>query len=163
MKLSEQGIAMIKGFEGCVLKAYRCPANVLTIGYGHTGPDVTKGLLWTQQQADEAFLADVERFERLVDTSLPPGDLCRLGPSDGTQARFDALVSLTFNIGPGLPPEHPKGPSGYLGSTLLRRLRAKDLMGAAEQFTVWNKAGGAFNKGLLQRRTREMRIFLVGY
>lgn len=151
MKLSEQGIAMIKGFEGCVLKAYRCPANVLTIGYGHTGPDVTKGLMWTQQQADEAFAADVERFERGVSTDL--SGVCPLLSGAALPERFDALVSLAFNI----------GMQAFHKSTLLKRLHADDLAGAAEQFTVWNKANGAFNKGLLQRRTREMRVFLVGY
>lgn len=146
MKLSKQGIAMIKGFEGCRLKAYQCAAKRWTIGYGHTGPDVTKGLMWTQQQADGAFLADVERFERGVTTALN-------GTTGCVAHRFDALVSLAFNI----------GMQAFHKSTLLKRVMACDLDGAAEQFTRWNKAGGKFNPGLLQRRTKEMRIFLVGH
>ena len=154
MKLSKQGADMIKGFEGCVLKAYRCPANVLTIGYGHTGPDVTKGLLWTQQQADEAFAADVERFERGVSTAVGHAIWCEaVEPYAVEQDRFDALVSLAFNI----------GMQAFHKSTLLKRLMACDLDGAAEQFTVWNKAKGKFNPGLLARRTKEMRIFLCGH
>ena len=156
MKLSKQGNELIKSFEGLRLKAYRCDGGKWTIGWGHTGPEVKKGLVWTRQQADDAFDKDTDRFESAV-TALAWSSL--EGASDGCRAtltgQFDALVSLAFNIG--------TGEEGFAGSTLLKRLRASDIIGAAEQFTRWNKAGGKFNPGLLARRTKEMRIFLCGH
>lgn len=145
MKLSPQGNDLIKGFEGCRLKAYLCDAGVWTIGWGHTGPEVRKGLVWTQQQCDEAFDADTDRFESAVSRLQRKPTV--------VQHQFDALVSLAYNIGTG----------GFATSTLLRLLNEGKTGAAAEQFTRWNKAKGKFNKGLLQRRTTEMRVFLVGH
>ncbi len=152
MKLSQQGVDLIKSFEGCRLKAYLCDAGVQTIGWGHTGPEVVKGLVWTQQQADDAFDKDTDRFEAGVWSELKGNELLALSMTAG---KFDALVSLAFNIG--------LGPKGFGGSTLLRLLLEGRHFDAAEQFTRWNKAGGKFNPGLLARRTKEMRIFLVGH
>lgn len=171
MKLSQQGNDLIKSFEGCRLKAYLCDAGVWTIGWGHTGPEVRKGLVWTRQQADDAFDVDTDRFESCVSTELNGVTLAKASYTADAEvarqtvrdmwpavealavARFDALVSLAFNI----------GEQAFSDSTLLRLLRAGDVMAAAEQFTRWNKAGGKFNPGLLARRTKEMRIFLVGH
>jgi lysozyme len=66
VKLSETGAALIKEFEGLELGAYRDSGNVLTIGYGHTGPDVTEDLKITKERADELFSQDVKKFEEGV-------------------------------------------------------------------------------------------------
>lgn len=141
MKTSDKGIKMIRTFEGCVLKTYRCAANVLTIGVGHTGPDVVEGLVWTQAQADAALAKDLERFEAAVNVAVKV---------PLTQMQFDACVSLAFNI----------GVLGFASSTLVKKLNAHDTVGAARQFTVWNRAGGQYNASLNARRTAELCCFL---
>lgn len=143
MKLSTKGAAAIKRYEGCRLQAYKCPAGVWTIGYGHTGADVTEGESWTWEQADSAFLADVAKFEHGVRQSI------RFQPSQG---QFDALVSLAFNIGLG----------AFNTSTLLQKLNGGDIVGAACQFVRWCKIGGVYNEGLALRRASELYTFAQG-
>lgn len=141
MQTSDAGRAMIAGFEGLRLTAYRCPAGVLTIGYGHTGPDVKPGLVITQQQAENLLAADLARFERGVSEMCAGLSL--------TQGQFDALVSFAYNLGLG----------ALAGSTLMRLLRAGDVQGAARQFDRWNKAGGKVLPGLVKRRAAERDLF----
>jgi lysozyme len=139
-RISPAGLLAIRKFEGCVLRAYQDVGGVWTIGVGHTGPDVIKGLVWTQEQADAELASDVERFEIAVSTA------CKVPL---TQGQFDSLVSLAFNIGAG----------AFMSSTLVRKLNAGDLAGAAAQFVVWNRAAGVFNPGLLSRRAAELWTF----
>ncbi len=68
MKTGQAGIDLIKKYEGCRLDAYKCPAGVWTIGYGHTG-DVQPGQQITQAQADAILIVDLERFEKKVNNS----------------------------------------------------------------------------------------------
>ncbi len=142
MKTSDSGIALLKQFEGCELKAYRDSVGVLTIGYGHTGPDVHVGSIWTQQAADNQLKTDLEHFEHgvLNYVKVPL-----------TQNQFDALVCLTYNIGLG----------NFGHSTLLRNLNAGNYQLAAEQFPVWCHAGGKTLKGLVKRREAEKELFLT--
>lgn len=140
MRTSPAGIETIKRFEGCVLSAYRCAAGVCTIGYGHTGPDVTDGITWTAGRADAALAADLGRFERAVEAAVT---------SPMTQGQFDALVSLAFNI----------GTKAFAESTLVKKFNAGDIPGAGRQFTVWNRVKGVFNPALLERRTAELWMF----
>lgn len=140
MKLSTKGLDLIKRFEGCALKAYKCPAGVWTIGYGHTGPDVTAGLTITQSMADDLLKRDVARFER--------GVFALVG--DTTQGRFDALVSFAFNLGLG----------ALSGSTLIKLHKAANYALAADQFKRWNKAGGRVLTGLVKRRAAEREVYL---
>ncbi|MGR2678743.1 lysozyme [Chromobacterium haemolyticum] len=141
MKTSANGIKLIQQFEGLRLKAYQDAVGVWTIGYGHTGPDVTPGLVITQAQADALLARDLSRFEsgvtRLVQVPL-------------NQNQFDALVCFSFNLGLG----------ALQGSTLLRLLNAGDYAGAAAQFPRWNKAGGKVLPGLTRRRVAEQALFL---
>ncbi|WP_019099941.1 lysozyme [Chromobacterium haemolyticum] len=141
MKTSDAGIALVKSFEGLKLIAYKCPAGVWTIGYGHTGPDVTPGQVITQAQADALLARDLERFEAGV---------ARLVKVPMTQNQFDALVCFSYNLGLG----------ALQGSTLLRLLNAGDYAGAAAQFPRWNKAGGKELPGLTRRRSAEHALFL---
>ncbi len=91
MELSQKIKQMIKGWEGCKLTAYRCPAGVLTIGYGHTGADVTPGKSITQAEADRLFDNDIRKF---ADKVAPLFSGVTLNNN-----QFDALVSLSYNIG----------------------------------------------------------------
>ena len=139
MQISKAGLDLIKQFEGLYLQAYRCPAGVPTIGYGHTA-GVAMGQTITQQQADDYLRRDVRQFERAVErqVSVPL-----------TQGQFDALVSFAFNLGEG----------ALAQSTLLRLLNAGDYAGAAAQFDRWNKAGGRVLPGLVRRRAAERALF----
>lgn len=132
---------MIMKHEGCKLKAYVCPAGVLTIGYGHTGKDVKAGMEITQAEAERLLLSDMDKFcaavERLVKVKL----------SDN---QFAALVSLCFNIGDG----------AFGKSTLLKKLNAGDIIGATQEFPKWNKGGGKVLPGLVKRREDEQRLFI---
>lgn len=141
-KTGPRGLALIKSFEGLRLQAYTCPAGVLTIGYGSTGPHVRPGMRITEQQADALLLSDLSRFEAAV-TGAVRVPL--------TQAQFDALVSFTFNV----------GVAALRSSTLLRKLNAGDYAGAAAEFARWNKAGGKVLAGLTRRRAAERALFEV--
>ena len=140
MNISEIGIQLIKNFEGCVLKAYKCPAGVWTIGYGHTS-GVKEGQTITKEQAEEFLKQDLNRFEitvnNLVNVPL-------------NQNQFDALVSFCYNL----------GPNNLKNSTLLKLLNKKDYLGAADQFDRWVYAGGKKLPGLEKRRAAEKELFL---
>lgn len=141
MKTSAKGIALIQQFEGLELKAYRCPANVLTIGYGHTGPDVIPDECITKERAIEILKADLVKFERGVAEAIT---------QPLTQPRFDALVALAFNI----------GIAALKGSTLAKLANAGKWAEAGEQFLRWDKAGGKVLAGLTRRRKAERALFL---
>jgi len=138
-----KGMALTELFEGCRLTAYQDQVGVWTIGYGHTGSDVTPGLTITQAQAQALLARDVSRAVACVNNSV----LVRL-----TQEEFDALVDFVFNVGAG----------AFRGSSLLRYLNAGDLAGAAAQFVLWSHAGGAVNSGLMRRRQAEVALFNSG-
>lgn len=140
MNISEAGLDLIKHYEGLRLDAYRCPAGVWTIGYGHTGPDVHDGLTITNERADELLRADIMRFEEGVEKSAP----------NCTQGQFDALVSFAFNLGLG----------NLRSSTLLRLHNAGDFAEAAAQFIRWDRAGGRELPGLQARRKAEAALYL---
>ena len=117
MNISSKGIELIKRFEGCRLKAYKCPAGVWTIGYGHTN-NVRPDDVITQEEAEELLKRDIKVHEdnvkRLVKSSL-------------TQGQFNALVSFEYNIGYG----------AFANSTLLKLLNAQNYDAAAKQFIRW--------------------------
>ncbi len=141
MKLSPAGLALLKSFESCRLTAYQDQGGVWTIGWGHTGPEVVEGLVWTQAQADAQLAVDVwSRAERIVTMLVPVPQ----------QNQFDALADLCYNIGAG----------NFCSSTLVRLWNAGDAAGAAEQFLVWDKVNGAENAGLARRRAAERALFL---
>ncbi len=138
-RIGPKGLALIKRFEGLRLTAYKCPADVPTIGYGSTGPHVRMGMTITEAEAEKLLTDDLERFERGV---------ARVGGTM-TPGQFSALVSFAFNLG-----------LGALGtSTLLKRHLAGDYAGAAEQFGRWVKAGGRMLQGLITRRAAEAALY----
>jgi len=141
MQISETGLELIRSHEGLRLNAYVCPGGKLTIGYGHTGPDVKPGLKISQDKADQLLRNDTKRFEKSVN---------ELVTVPMTQGMFDALVSFAYNLGAG----------SLKSSTLLKKLNDGDKDGAAEEFLKWNKAKGKVLDGLTARRENESEIFL---
>lgn len=134
MKTSNNGISLIKSFEGCSLTAYKCPAGVWTIGYGHTA-GVYEGMSITQRQADDFLKADLEKYEKYVkDTKLTLN-----------QNQFDALVSFTYNCGNG---------------NLKMLIKNRTLAEIAEALLLYKKSNGKVLAGLVRRRTAERELFL---
>ena len=140
MRTSQKGIDLIKKFEGCRLEAYRCPAGVWTIGYGHT-KGVMDGQKITQTQAEEFLREDLKVYEKAVES-------CVKVPL--SQNQFDALVSFCYNC----------GGEALRTSTLLRLLNDGKYSDAGKQFLRWNKAGGKVLVGLTRRREEERGMFL---
>ena len=139
MKISQEGLALIKKFEGCELKAYHCAAGVPTIGYGSTH-GVTMDMEITQEEADELLMDDVHKFEEAVTRAVKV-------PLE--QNQYDALVSWTFNL----------GPSNLSSSTMLRVLNEGNYDEVPAQIKRWNKAGGKVLQGLIRRREAEALLF----
>ena len=141
MNISQQGIDLIKSFEGCRLTAYDDGVGVQTIGYGHV-QGVVAGMTITQDQADEYLRQDIEKFEKCVNNAI-------VGAI--TQGQFDALCSFAFNLG-----------CAALGkSTLLRHVNEGNDDLASAEFLRWNKAAGKVMAGLTRRRQAEMEMFLA--
>ena len=140
MKTSNVGIELIKKYEGCVLKAYKCPSGVWTIGYGHTN-GVKSGMQITKAQALDYLKQDLSVFEKAV-TNYVKVPL--------NQNQFDALVSFSFNCGSG----------ALKTSTLVKKLNSCDYNGAANEFLKWNKSNGKVLNGLAKRREEEKELFL---
>ena len=139
MKISLEGLSLIKKFEGLRLKAYKCSANVLTIGYGHTG-GVKETDTITQEEADKLLKGDILKFEQYVEDNV----MVELD-----QSQFDALVAWTFNLGPGNLRE----------STMLKKLNNQEYESVPFEMRRWNKAGGKTLDGLIRRREAESLLF----
>lgn len=139
MKINQEGINLIKQFEGCVLKVYKDIVNISTVGYGHvtTLPVNTK---ITQDEADRLLQNDLAKFEDGIDKYV------KVALTDN---QFSALVALSFNI----------GLDNLKSSTLLKKLNKLDYTGAASEFLKWNRAGGKQVKGLTNRRQAEKELF----
>ena len=142
MKTSEEGIALIKKFEGCKLDAYQCSADVWTIGFGTT-QGVKKGATCSQDEAETFLANDLCQFEqsilKMVDVSLK-------------QNEFDALISWIYNL----------GASNFSESTLLRRINDNTDSSRADipyQIKRWNRAGGKVLDGLVRRREAEALLW----
>ena len=146
MKTSDKGVALIKQFEGFRSKPYLCPAGVPTIGYGSTYyPDGKKVTLRdkpvTEADATAMLRSMLIRYENGVS---------RYVQVPITQGQFDALVSFAYNL----------GLAALKGSTLLRLVNERNYVGAAAQFSRWNKAGGKVLPGLTRRREAERKLFV---
>ena len=141
MQMSQTGIdALLKKFEGCKLKSYRCPANVCTIGYGHTSaagaPIVTDNMSITQAQADEILKRDLIKYETAV------LDMVKV---ELTQNQFDVLVDFAYNAGTG----------ALKSSTMLKKINLGDLDAVPDELMKWTKGGGKVLPGLVRRRQAE--------
>lgn len=140
MKISENGIELIKRLEGLKLNSYKCPAGVWTIGYGHTGKDVTAGQKITADQAEKLLANDIQSicYPALNQVKVPL-----------SQNQFDALCSFVFNI----------GQNNFLSSTLFKLLNSGRYKQASQQFSRWVFSNHVKLSGLVTRRDAECRLF----
>lgn len=139
MKLSENGLALIRKHEGFRAVAYRDGGGILTIGYGSTH-GVTEGMTITPEQADDMLVAEVKDDEACVNGAVTV---------PLTQNEFDALVDFVYNL----------GCHAFRGSTLLRKLNESDYDGAAKEILKWNHDNGVVIAGLTARRKDEQELF----
>ena len=139
MNISNKGLELIKSFEGCHLKAYRCPAGVWTIGWGHTN-GVYEGMKISQAQADQFLYEDVQRFVNAVNQYQSRFNF--------NQNEFDALVSFTYNCG-----------AGSLANVMACCNTKQEI---AEECKLYNKGGGVVLAGLVRRREEEYQLFMSG-
>ena len=140
MIITNEGINLIKKFEGLRLAAYLCPAGVWTIGYGHT-KGVKKGQVITQLEADNLLKEDLSSFEKGV-TSLIKSNI--------NQNQFDSLVSFAFNL----------GLANLKSSTLLKKVNANpNDITIVDEFIRWIYAGGKPLEGLKRRRQAEAYLY----
>ena len=139
MKISEEGLALIKKFEGCELEAYQCAAGIWTIAYGRI-KEVKEGNTCTQEQAEAWLDEELHEYESYINDMVEVSLL---------QNQFDALVSWVFNL----------GPSNLKASTMLKVLNNKEFEEVPSQIKRWNKAGGVILGGLVKRREAEANLF----
>ena len=137
MKTSQNGINLIKKFEGCELKAYQCSAGVWTIGYGHTNGVKSTNVI-TREQAEQYLIEDLERFEKNVERYRYR--------YDWNQNEFDAMVSFAFNI-------------GSIDQLTADGTRSKEVI--AEKMLSYNKVKKKVADGLIERRKAEQKLFLT--
>jgi lysozyme len=140
-RINPAGLALIKEFEGFRSQAYLCPANVWTIGYGHTRT-AQPGMVVSEAEAERLLRDDVASFEEAV------ANVLRREPNEN---QFAAMVSLAFNI----------GAAAFIRSTVLREFNAGRDGPAASAFAMWNKAGGVVLSGLIRRRAAEAELFMA--
>ena len=139
MNISNEGISLIKKFEGCELESYQDSVGVWTIGYGHT-KNIKEGMTISKEQADNMLLNELDEYceyvEKAVDVTLK-------------QCEFDALVAWTYNL----------GPTNLNISTMLKKLNNKEYQDVPHEIKRWNKAGGKVLQGLVRRREAESLLF----
>lgn len=150
MRTSDAGLRIVRKWEGLSLSAYPDPATggePYTIGYGLTSSagiiNVKPGMRITQDQADKYLREALVKYEN---------DVKKVLKRQPTQPQFDAMVSLTYNIGIG----------NFRKSTVLRKFNAGDFAGSADAFLLFVKANGKVMKGLVNRRNDERDLFLAG-
>lgn len=141
MQMSQEGIdALLKPFEGCKLTAYRCPANICTIGYGHTSaagqPSVMDGMKITQKQAEDILRRDLVKYETYVHDMVQ---------QPLTQHQFDVLVDFVYN----------EGPKNLQTSTMLKKINAGQFDAVPAELMKFTKGGGKTLPGLVRRRHAE--------
>ena len=139
MKISQEGLSLIKKFEGCELEAYKCAAGVWTIGYGST-KGVKEGDTLTEEETDNLLLHEMDEYEGYVLEAVE---------MPLSQHQFDAIVSWTFNL----------GPSNLKASTMLKVLNKGNYEDVPAQIKRWNKASGKVLEGLIRRREAEALLF----
>lgn len=138
--ISDNGLNLIKCMEGLKTQAYKCPAGVWTVGYGHTRT-AYQGMTVTFAQADDLLRSDVKVSEAAVNRYV----------KDCTQNQFDALVSFVFNVGAG----------NFKNSTMLRLINeGRPAEEVAAEFGKWIYVKGKVSQGLVNRREFEKALYL---
>jgi GH24 family phage-related lysozyme (muramidase)/uncharacterized protein YcbK (DUF882 family) len=144
-QITDEGVELIKHFEGLRTTAYRDPVGIWTIGYGHTSmagpPTVYQGMTITAAEAEAILRQDLDKFELGVVNALTIGT---------NPDQFSAMVSFSFNV----------GLTAFRNSTLLRKHNDGDFAGAANEFPRWVYADGQVLPGLVRRRNAEQAMYL---
>ena len=149
MNISQEGLSLIKKFEGCPTDndgnavSYRCAANKATIGYGslkYKGKPVEDNMKITMQEAEDILLHEMNEYEGYIN------DMVKV---ELNQNQFDALVSWVFNL----------GPSNLGASTMLKVINDRKFSEVPDQIKRWNKVSGVPNQGLKKRRNAEALLF----
>lgn len=145
MKLNENGLALLRAFEGFRAQSYRDVAGVWTIGYGHTGragpPQVTPHSRMTEPEARALLKEEAELFATSVRAMLT---------RELSDDQFSALVSFAFNV----------GQANFRRSSVLKAANAGDDAAVARRLGLWVKAGGKVWPGLVRRRAAEAALYL---
>lgn len=138
-RTNQDGVELIKAFEGLQLRPYRCPGGIWTIGYGHTRT-VAANMQITPAQAEVLLREDLQIVERAIS---------RLVQVKLSENQFSALVCFAFNVGIG----------NFERSTLLRLLNRGWYDQVPAQLMRWNRAGGEVYGGLARRRAAEAKLW----
>ena len=144
MKISKQGIELLKHFESYEMRAYTCPAGVWTIGWGFTqinGVRVKKDDILPLKDADKELIKQLRIYENVVKKAIMIKKI--------NQNQYDALVSLCYNI----------GGSSFRKSSIVKLVNSRNFIGACRIFNLWSNAAGKRSKGLLRRRISERNLF----
>lgn len=141
MQISDRGVELVAKFEGCKLSAYKCPAGVWTIGYGHTAGVKEGDTLPTEEKAKELLKEDLAKYAASVNSCVQKG----LIKFPLNQNQFDALTSFCYNCGAG---------------NLQKLVEDRDAATVAEKLLAYNKGGGKVLAGLTRRREEERALFL---
>lgn len=141
MSISDAGVELVAKFEGCRLEAYKCPAGVWTIGYGHTAGVKEGDTLPSKEQARVLLKEDLAKYAASVNNCVKKG----LISFPLNQNQFDALTSFCYNCGAG---------------NLQKLVSGRDAATVAEKLLAYNKGGGKVLAGLVRRREEERALFL---
>lgn len=135
-------VPFLARWEGCRLQAYLDTGGVWTIGYGHTGPEVKKGLTWTQQQADDALVKDLEQARAVVYAAVRDEVIDLLSAH-----QYAALISFAYNTGASIK------------STIWKMLNAGAMSAVPQQLMRWVHDNGVIVAGLVNRRRAEVALW----
>lgn len=141
MSVSETGVALVARYEGCRLQAYKCPAGVWTIGYGHTAGVVPGQVLASKAAAMELLREDLGKYAASVNSCVRKGII----QFPLSQNQFDALTSFCYNCGAG---------------SLQKLVKGRSASEVADKLMSYTRAGGRVLPGLVRRREEERELFL---
>lgn len=139
------GVALIQHSEGYLSNVYLDPVGIPTVCWGHTGPEVKLGQVWSKARCEETLRLDIIKHQTVL---YGPKSCVGVSLQPGTN-RMDAVTSLTFNL----------GTTKFCGSTMARKLRSNDYAGASREFPKWVYAKGKVLPGLVIRRKAEQDLF----
>ena len=137
-------LKLIRDSEGCKLTAYQCSGGVWTVGWGYTGTDIKKGLVWTQEKADECLLVTAMG---VLNQAIKASPIL----ATANMEKQAAIADFIYNLGVG----------NYAKSTLKKRVDAGNWLAASSEIKKWNKAAGKEMKGLIVRRQKEADLLLM--
>ncbi len=141
MTISDKGVELVAKYEGCRLEAYKCPAGVWTIGYGHTAGVKPGDKLPSQKAAKNLLKKDLKKYGDYVNDCVKKGFI----KFPLNQNQFDALTSFCYNCGNG---------------SLQKLVFDRNAATIAEKMLLYNKGGGKVLPGLARRREEERNLFL---